>query len=692
MDKMGYELIITEKPKSALKIAQALADNPKKETNNGVPYYVLKYQGKDIVITSAVGHIYNLAEKKSSKWEYPVFDVEWKESSDVRKASDYVKKYLNTIKKLAKDATSFTVATDYDIEGEVIGLNIVRYACKQKDAARMKFSTLTKNDLIKSYENKSKTLDWGQALAGETRHELDWYYGINLSRALTHAMKSTGMFKLMSTGRVQGPSLKIIVEKEKEIKKFKPEDYWQIELLGNVPAVSEEILDAWHIADRFSEKAKAEKVMANTKDQKAKISKVERKQFNQTPPIPFDLTTLQTEAYKCFKIKPKDALAIAQNLYTEGIISYPRTSSQVLPKEIGYEKIIGDLSSQKEYSRFCSLLLAKKNLEPNNGKKTDPAHPAIYPTGQFPKNLDDRDGKIYDLIVKRFFATFAEQAVRETLKIEIDVNKEIFVAKGTTTIEKGWHIFYEPYGDLKEEELPNVSEGQEVKVNEIKLHEKQTQPPKRYTPASIVRELEKRNLGTKATRAGIIETLYDRGYVTGEQVQATELGIKTVESLEKFAPKIVDEKLTESFELNMEKIEQKKKQPQEVLDEAKKVLTEILNDIKSKEKEVGEKLREAYKETARQANVIGKCPVCEEGNLRVITAKASGKRFIACDKYPECKTTFGIPQSGSIKPVKTPCKDCNYPVVNVIRKGKRPWRLCINPNCPSKANNGSVEI
>jgi len=188
---MAYELIITEKPKSALKIAQALDGKIEKDAINGVPFYALEHKGKKIKITSAVGHIYSLAEKTPSKWAYPVFDIEWKEAGEVRKESDYTEKYINAIKKLAKDADSFTVATDYDIEGEVIGLNAIRFACKQKDAARMKFSTLTKEDLVKSYEHKSKTLDWGLAMAGETRHKLDWYYGINISRALTHAIKSS---------------------------------------------------------------------------------------------------------------------------------------------------------------------------------------------------------------------------------------------------------------------------------------------------------------------------------------------------------------------------------------------------------------------------------------------------------------------------------------------------------------------
>ena len=157
-------------------------------------------------------------------------DIKWHPSYELKKKSDYTRKYLTTIKKLAKEATEFTVATDYDIEGEVIGLNVLRYACKKKDAARMKFSTLTKEELNKSYEKKSKHLDWGQAIAGETRHYLDWFYGINLSRALMEAIKTTGKFKIMSVGRVQGPALNLIVQKEKKIQAFKPETFYQVSI------------------------------------------------------------------------------------------------------------------------------------------------------------------------------------------------------------------------------------------------------------------------------------------------------------------------------------------------------------------------------------------------------------------------------------------------------------------------------
>ncbi len=679
---MAYELIITEKPKAAEKIASALADGKMiKESYKKVSYYKITRGKKDIVVCSAVGHLFGLAEKDKKGWVYPVFNIEWVPSFEQNNGAKFTKKYIDTIKKLTKEAKSFVIACDYDIEGELIGFNVLRFICKQKDANRMKFSTLTKQDIINAYEKKSKTIDHGLASAGETRHELDWYYGINLSRALTSAIKSAGFFKVLSSGRVQGPALKIIVDKDREIKAFKPVPFWQIELTGDV---TNGTLKALHEKDKFWDKKEADEVMKNVNGQKlAKIKEVKKTKFKQAPPVPFDLTTMQIEAYRALRISPKDALAIAQELYTSGFISYPRTSSQKLPKEIGYKKILQELSKQKNYSDLCNKLM-KKELIPNEGKNTDSAHPAIYPTGVSPKGLEDYESKLYDLIVKRFMSVFAEPATKETMVIKIDCNNEIFSVKGTITVEKGWHVFYEPYVSGKEEELPLVKENEDVNVKEINMYDKETQPPKHYTPASIIKELTKKNLGTKATRAQIVDTLFQRGYINGKSIESTDLGISAVKTLEKYCPKILDEELTRHFEVEMDEIEKGKKKPKEILDEAKQGLKEILSDFKKKEKDIGKGLKEATIETRNKESFIGKCPKCKEGNLRVIFSKKSRKRFIACDAYPKCKTTFSLPQKGLVKSAEKVCPECGYPMVMVITKGRRPWVFCINPNCKGK--------
>ena len=269
----------------------------------------------------------------------------------------------------------------------------------------------------------------------------------------------------MSTGRVQGPSLKIIVDREKEIKAFVPKPFWQIRMDANF---KQQKMEAWHVQDKFWDKKEAEKSIAKTKSQKeANADEVERRKFDQMPPFPFDLTSLQIEAYRCFGISPKETLSIAQELYTSSFISYPRTSSQQLPESIGYKKIFDGLGKQAKYAASVKLLTAKKSLKPNNGKKTDPAHPALYPTGIAPNELEAKEAKIYDIIVKRFMATFAENAVRETMTVDLNCNNEIFITRGTRTIEKGWHKFYEPYVKLEEIELPDLRQGQKVNIGKI---------------------------------------------------------------------------------------------------------------------------------------------------------------------------------------------------------------------------------
>ena len=223
----NVELIITEKPQAAMKIAYALAeDSPVAKRVGKITYYEFERGSKKILVACAVGHLFSLFQKEKG---FPVFELEWKPSY-TKKGSEYTKQYLDVIKQLASRASKYVIACDYDIEGEVIGLNVMRFALNQSDANRMKFSTLTKQDIVEAYENQMEHIDWGLAYAGETRHYLDWLYGINLSRALMAAIKKAGSFAILSVGRVQGPALSFIVKKEKEILSFKSRPYWQISL------------------------------------------------------------------------------------------------------------------------------------------------------------------------------------------------------------------------------------------------------------------------------------------------------------------------------------------------------------------------------------------------------------------------------------------------------------------------------
>ncbi|MDD9953799.1 MAG: DNA topoisomerase I [Candidatus Woesearchaeota archaeon] len=675
-----YELIICEKPSTASKISTALADGkPVKKTANKVSYYELSHDKKDVVVASAVGHLYTVAEKEKS-FKYPSYDVEWRLSADVDKNSAFSKKYATLLKKLAKDASSFTVATDYDIEGETIGLNIVKYLCKQEDANRMKFSTVTAGDLQEAYKEKKHTLNWGQANAGTTRHVLDWLYGINVSRALTTAVKTAGGYMTLSTGRVQGPALRIVVEREKLIKAFIPEDYWQIELSGEKDGKT---WLASHQADKFDHDPK--EIIEKCKGKDASVEKIESKNSKQQPPNPFDLGSLQRESYRAFGIKPSATLRIAQELYTNAYISYPRTSSQKLPAKLGYRKVLQALAKNEAYEEQTKLLLDKKLLTPNEGKKDDPAHPAIYPTGVMPKSLEGRELKVYDLIVKRFFATFGVAATRETNTVSIVIVDEQFILKGTRTIDPGWHTLYAPYVDLKEEELPVFKQKEQVEYDSLESLKKQTKPPKRYTPSSLITALEKQGLGTKATRADIVEALAKRNYVKGlKSYEVTELGMKIFDILESSAPEIVDQELTRHFEEEMEHIRAQEKTPDDVIKKAEETLTKLLKNFKKTEKTTGESLLEARKIEQDTVNTLSPCPKCKEGILRIMFSRKTKRRFIGCGKYPDCDAIFSLPQAGMVEKSDNVCEHCSFPMVAITQKRRGKKDECINPECPVK--------
>jgi len=675
-----YALLISEKPQSALRIANALADDSvKKIMKRGAYWLEITRSNKKIIVVPAVGHLFVLNTIRGEGWDYPEFDTEWVPTFK-KKGSKFTKKYYENIKFLVKNAESFIIATDYDTEGEVIGYNILRFLCNQNDAKRMKFSTLVKDDLIEAYENVKKHIDFGQAEAGLTRHYLDFHWGINTTRALTLAMKEflKNAFVVVSSGRVQSPTLKILNDREAEIKKFVPVPYWQLILEW---LHDKKVIEAVYEQDKIWKKDKALRILEECKNKDVLVKDLGKSKHKMLPPLPLDTTTLQTEAYRCFGFSPRQTMGVAEALYNQALISYPRTASQKLPAKIGYKKILQGLSKIKEFKEISQELLSK-TLKPREGKKTDPAHVSIYPTGETPKGLTNQQKNLYKLIVKRFFSVFGEPAVRESTKVTLIINKHIFISRGIKTFKPGWLRYYGEFVKLEEEHLPELKKGQTVKLKDLKMEEKETQPPKRFSQASIIREMEKHGLGTKATRAGILHTLYNRGYVESKSIEVTDFGQKVVQVLDEHCPRIISVELTRRFEAEMELVEEGKKKREEVIEASKTVLLEILEDFKNNQSKIGEALSKAYISFKREQKFIGKCPEC--GNdLRIIRSRKSGKRFVGCSNYKNgCRFSTPLPQRGLIKGLNKECKICGYPLIAV--KFRRWFTSCTNMNCPSK--------
>jgi len=243
---------------------------------------------------------------------------------------------------------------------------------------------------------------------------------------------------------------------------------------------------------------------------------------------------------------------------------------------------------------------------------------------------------------------------------------------------------------IKENEISDLAG--EVKILEKRIEKKETQPPRRYSPASILSELEKRNLGTKATRAAILETLYNRGYIREKSIEATQIGLSLIETLEKYSPIIVNEKLTkdmqdqldEMIEKSNDKIEELKEKKKEILEEAKKIIIGISKEFENKEKLIGQELmvaQEKEREKEREENLLNLCPQCGKHKLKITYSPKNRRFFVACSGYPACKNTYSLPPRGKISQTGKTCESCGFPLLMTLQKGKKPWIFCFNPKC-----------
>ncbi|MGE5188222.1 MAG: DNA topoisomerase I [Betaproteobacteria bacterium] len=681
-----YTLIITEKPDAAKRIATALdtKGKPKKTQCSGVPYYEA-YNNGNLVIVPALGHLYSIVSKQKKR-DYPVFDYQWVPLHLADRKAPRIRTWLSVISKLAQDADGFVDACDYDIEGSIIGYSILKYACsgKEKTAKRMKYSTLTDEELQESYANLLPTLDFALVEAGLTRHEVDWLYGINLSRALTQAVKSSsGQYATISTGRVQGPTLKFLDKREKTIRCFIPTPYWTLTAKIEIDSFTFETqykkpLDTLVEATMLKDICKA---------REGQIQSVETTDIVQNPPVPFDLTTLQSEAYRVFRYTPVRTSSILQHLYLDALISYPRTSSQRLPPSIGYKNILKKLAQAAHYSRQSIELLAKPTLKPNEGKKVDPAHPAIYPTGNLPrKPLGTAEQNVFDLIVKRFLAVFSEPAILQNVTVAVSINDNPFTFAAVRTLKEGWVRFYQPYAIVRNDELPALIKGQKVKVKRVTLNNNFTKPPPRYNPRSLLLKMEKEEIGTKATRAATIQTLQDRNYTSGTDILSiSDLGFEVMEVLSKHCPRVVSPEMTKKLEQEMEDIQLGNRTKISVLIDAMETLKTVTTELKDKEATVGSQLSAAIQKARIEERTVGICSKCG-GELIILRSKKTSKRFVGCSNYfkGKCSTAYPLPQTGIIKPLRINCKNCGAPTIAVYSRGRKAWRLCLNPQCPAK--------
>ncbi len=679
---MTTTLIVAEKPDAALHVAEALQEHgsPRSVSRRGVAIYEARRSSDRILVCSALGHLYKVDQASDARRsEYPVWEYTWKPIHEAERNRGRQERWLDAITEIAKEASVFVNACDYDVEGSLIGYMILKHACNGADAyaKRMKFSTLTPEELTHAYANLLPRLDFPLVDAGLCRHEVDWLYGINLSRALTEsARKSSGRYSTLSTGRVQGPTLRFVVEREQDIMTHVPIPHWEIQ---TVVEINGERLQAEFDVDKIDTEAEAQRIAEFSNGKEGRIGEIESKTSLLPPPFPFDLPSLQAEAYRHLRMPPRYSLAIAERLYLDALISYPRTASQKLPDSIGYRRVLESIGQNPIYRHYARELLKLSALRPNEGKKVDPAHPAVYPTGAaLKRSLDPKESRLYDLVVRRFLATFAPPATREMVRARIAVNGLNFHLRGSQISSPGWIDYYKPYARFEDVTLPPITKGDVVRFISVKGVEKLSQPPPRYNPSSLLREMERNEIGTKATRAEIVETLSRRGYTKGERIEVTPLGIQVIEILEEYCPRVLDVAFTRELEEMMANIELGKEQKQRVVNEAIKHLGPVVEALKAHEAAIGEQLSSMIKQAHSDRTTLSvACPRCGR-KLHIIKSRKTGKRFIGCFGKWEasCDFTLPLPQYGTLTPLDEKCPKCGFQLVKVVSERRRPLITC----------------
>ena len=683
MDR-GYTLVICEKPDAARRVSDALSGGTSRsEQVEGTTVFRFSRGKEDFAVCSAQGHVYGVSDPSDERAVYPVFDVEWYSSDLIGEDGAGAAKRISAVERLAAGAARFVNACDFDVEGETVGYNLLRYACggKEKGALRAKFSTLTAEDLLKAFSDLKPQPGEGLARAGRARHAVDFVWGVNLSRALSQAPLGSGhRYRTVSVGRVQGPTLGFLVQREREIRLFVPVPYWRVTGTFDREGKS---FSAGYAEERVESKAAAERVGEDCAGKEAVVTSVRRSTVQVGPPAPFNTGDLQKEAYRAFGFTPSRTIQIAERLYLAALISYPRTGSQRLPPSIGYRSIIVGIGKLPGYSGQVEEIL-KTEPRPVQGSGVDPAHPAIHPTGERPRRpLDSAEASVFGLVVRRFLAAFGPSARRELVDVALSVGEHEFRLAGGRTVFLGWMKYYGKYSGYRDAELPPVSEGERFRVVGVSAEEKSSQRPPRYNQSTLLEKMEKEGIGTKATRAEVIATLVGRGYVGGAGMEVTDLGFSVVETLDRYAPSITSTRLTKDIEEKLGAVELGTEGEANLLRETVRSLAGQLAELGANEEEVGRDIDSALTKAVARSFVLGKCPDCKTGELRIVRSKATKKRFVGCSNYPACRSSAPLPQKGAVRAAARQCQRCGWPVVFVGGRG-RPWRLCVNPGCPGK--------
>ncbi len=648
------KLCIAEKPSVAKEIAKILGANTRKDGY---------FEGNGYCVSWTHGHLCTLKEPDdySGQWKWwrlqtlPIIPVKF--GIKLIKNEGYEKQFA-VIQKLVNSCEEVVNCGDAGIEGELIQRWVLTKAQCGKPIKRLWISSLTDEALKEGFDKLKESSDFDLLYAaGNARAIGDWLLGMNASRLYT--LKYANNKGVLSIGRVQTPTLALIVSRYEEIQNFKPETYWELKTIyRNVVFNSTK--------GKFKSKEESATILESIKDEDFEITSFTKKKADELPPKLFDLTSLQVECNKKYNFTADDTLKYIQNLYEKKLVSYPRVDTTYLPDDL-YPKIKDILSKLTPYANFTEPLLkntiTKSKKVFDNSKVTD--HHAIIPTGVPPQGitLQYQEKQVYDTITRRFIAAFYPNCKVSNTTVLGEVATYEFKATGKEILEEGWRVLYpkkekdDNASNNEEQIMPNFVKG-EKGPHEPDVQEKQTQPPKFYTEATLLRAMEtagkqiddeelrdvmkENGIGRPSTRANIIETLFKRNYIIrqNKNLVPTVTGIQLINTIQNALLKSVE--LTGIWEKKLRQIEKGTYEAKAFIEEMKEMVCSLVKDVKSDSgknidieaqkqdrKESEEKSDNSAKvKSKRQAKGL-KCPKCKQGIM------LKGKSAYGCSRYKE---------------------------------------------------------
>ncbi|UKS63509.1 DNA topoisomerase III [Rossellomorea marisflavi] len=698
------KLVIAEKPDQGATLAKPF---PHKKRQGYIEIQPNPIFPNGAYVTWAVGHLLQLKspEKYESSWKkwsldtLPIVPDRFQYEVQRSKSKQY-----NVIKSLLqKDEVSEIIhAGDAGREGELIVRNITTMAKARKPMKRLWISSLTEKAIVQGFQNlKDESETRSLYHEAYSRACADWLVGMNASRAYSLLLQGQGMSDVFSAGRVQTPTLALIVKREEEIERFKSEPFWEVKATFNMEG---NLYEGTWVKDgntRIQSKEMAEKIAAFCQKGSARVKEVktERKEF--APPMLFNLSSLQATINKMYKFSPKKTLDILQKLYQKGIVSYPRSDSQHVTKgeAEAFPEILSKLSQFKPYSEWIvesppSLMNNKRFV--NDQKVSD--HYAIIPTEQVkdPAKLSEEERKIYDVVIRRLIAAHHDKAIIDYTSVSTLVEERAeFSSKGKQIIQEGWRKVIVPTEKDNDVILPPLSENQKGMVTRASVKEGKTQPPKRYTEGQLITlmktagkhiendELEKvlkatEGLGTEATRAGIITMLKDRQYIFIQKniVYPTDKARVLIRAVGHHV--LASAEMTAKWEQRLQEIGKGQASAPEFMEQVKKLSASLVKqateesnrwDFNDLDTSSIQRERGKGKGKSRVKTPVGTCPKC---GGKVIP---KGK-FYGCSEYSKTKCSFSISKKILSKTipqaqVKKLLKDGRTDRIDGFKKGEK---------------------